>query len=575
IMMLMDTNLSENQKVLGMKIAHRANLEAFGARPGGDLLPIAGMLGKQALFLRDAAVLEKVINVMASEIKITTDRGIKPDLSFHHRTDNVISTLTYGTSFANSFAYWAVKISGTRFRFPEESTRLLIDYFLDGIAKSMVYGIYPDPGAENRDMTRMNALKAAGTELAENLIKISDYRSPELEQIVRLRRGEARPSLKSNRFFWHSSYLVHQRPTYFASVRMHSSRSSNMEQPHNEEGLKMHHFGDGSNFISRKGDEYLNIFPVWDWQKIPGATILQKADVPHWNEVAKKGRSSFSGGVSNGIYGVAAIDLTSVHDPLIAKKAWFLFDTEYVCLGTGISTEADMAVHTTLNQTLLKSDVIVRDEKGKSTRVSGNHKLAKVRWILHDSVGYLFAEPVDLQMFNRQVSGNWRQINHQSWATTEPVNKDVFAAWIDHGKKAKNAFYSYIVIPDATSLILDSYLSKTGVAIIQNSSAIQAVSSRKAGVVQVVFYEPAVLQTTGLYLGVDQPSIVMVNKDGISIADPTQKQEKITITINRKINAAGENIKSSWDESKKVTKLELMLPQGGMAGSTVTIPFNK
>jgi chondroitin AC lyase len=575
ILMLMDTNLTENQKNAGLKIANRANLEAFGARPGGDLLPIAGMLGKQALFTRDEAVLERVITVMASEIKITTDRGIKPDLSFHHRTDNVISTLTYGTSFANSFAYWAVKISGTRFKLPQEATRLLIDYFLDGICKSMVYGIYPDPGAENRDMTRMNALKAAGSELPENLRKISDYRSAELDEIIRLRKGLARPSLKSDRFFWHSSYLVHQRPTYFASVRMHSSRANNMEQPHNEEGLKMHHFGDGSNFISRRGDEYLNIYPVWDWQKIPGATILQKADVAHWNELAKKGRSEFSGGVSNGIYGAAAIDLTSVHDPLKAKKAWFLFDKEYVCLGTAISTDADLPVYTTLNQTLLRNDVIVNDANGKSTLRKGDHNLQKVKWVLHDSVGYLFPAAVDLRLINHEVTGNWRQINHQSWATTDPVKKDVFAAWLDHGKKATNASYLYLVVPNATAAMLDGYIKDAGIEVLSNTNSLQAVTNRKSGVTQMIFYQPGTVQFPGFNLSVKQPCIVMVDQDAITISDPTQKLEKVVLTINRKIDGTGGNFKADWDESKKLATLELVLPKAGMAGSSVIIPLRK
>jgi chondroitin AC lyase len=32
----------------------------------------------------------------------------------------------------------------------------------------------------------------------------------------------------------------------------------------------------------------------------------------------------------------------SVHDPLKAHKAWFFFDNEYVCLGAGINSDADI-----------------------------------------------------------------------------------------------------------------------------------------------------------------------------------------------------------------------------------------
>ena len=88
----------------------------------------------------------------------------------------------------------------------------------------------------------------------------------------------------------------------------------------------MHHFGDGSNFISLTGKEYFNIYPVWDWQKIPGTTVVQKPELPHWKEIAKKGLTDFVGGVSDGEYGAAAFDFASAHDPLKARKAWFFFE---------------------------------------------------------------------------------------------------------------------------------------------------------------------------------------------------------------------------------------------------------
>src|SRR5690606_36266903 len=142
-----------------------------------------------------------------------------------------------------------------------------------------------------------------GPELAANLIKVSDYRRAELEQIIAIRKGEVQPYLTWNRFCWHSEYGTHQRPAYFASVRMHSSRNHTMEQPHNEEGLKMHHVGDGSNFVPLSGQEYYDIFPVWDWQKIPGTTVVQKPVHPHWKEIAKWGLTHFVGGASDGRYG--------------------------------------------------------------------------------------------------------------------------------------------------------------------------------------------------------------------------------------------------------------------------------
>ena len=104
----------------------------------------------------------------------------------------------------------------------------------------MVHASYKDPGSMNRGISRKGYLRAISTEIPENLIKASDYRKKELENIIKIRSGEQKPNLISNRFFWHSEYLSHQREEYFTSVRMFSERNHNMEYPHNKESLKMH-----------------------------------------------------------------------------------------------------------------------------------------------------------------------------------------------------------------------------------------------------------------------------------------------------------------------------------------------
>ena len=60
-----------------------------------------------------------------------------------------------------------------------------------------------------------------------------------------------------------------------------------MEYPYNSEGLLNHHRGDGANHISRTGNEYFNIFPVFDYQKIPGATIMQNESLPAPEQIQK------------------------------------------------------------------------------------------------------------------------------------------------------------------------------------------------------------------------------------------------------------------------------------------------
>jgi chondroitin AC lyase len=580
-LLVLDPELTEKQRTEGLRIAGRANLEAFGARPGGDLIQIAGMLGKQALFARDEQVLERVVKVMAEEIKTTTGRGLKPDLSFHHRTDNVISTLAYGTGYANSFAYWAVKIAGTRYTLPEEATKLLIDYFLDGICQSMVYATYPDLGAKNRGMTRKGALAPVGPELPQHLLLAADYRKDELEEVVKVRKGEKAPAFTDTRFFWHSEYFTHQRPGYFASVRMHSERGNNMEQPHNEEGLKNHHFADGSNFVYRTGQEYFNIFPVWDWQKIPGTTVVQKPELPHWNELAKKGRSAFVGGVTDGAYGAAAMDLVSVHDPLKARKAWFFFDREYVSLGAGISAEAADPVATTLNQCLLNQEVVVKQAKAAAALAKGDHTLAGVSWVAHNGVAYLFPSPTPVRLRNTTASGNWRQINHQAWATEEEVRKDVFTLWLDHGPKPKDAHYAYIVVPGLEPAGVDGYRKNGDIQILANTPETQAVKHRGLNQSQVVFYGAGQINLgNGLTLTADSPCLVMVQASRkaiqkITVSDPSRKLPSLNLQVSARAEGSGGNWSATWNRKTRSSAIRVDLPTGGMAGQSVVLEMGR
>lgn len=580
LLMILDTSVSASQREKGLKIAGRANLQAFGARPGGDLIAIAGMLGKQGLYNRDPAILELVVETMSAEIKISDGRGLQADMSFHHRTDGVISTLSYGANYGNTFSYWGAKISETRFSFPEEKIRLLTDFFLDGMTKSKAFGIVPDLGAKNRGLSREGALKAGGDNLLPSLLTISGYRKDELTQLSNIQNqsggyaGSDNSFLNWNQFFWKSEYVTHQKSSWFSSVRMHSSRQNNVEFPYNEEGLTNHHLTDGSNFISLTGKEYLDIFPVWDWQKIPGTTVLQKPALPHWNQIVKKGTSRFVGAVSDGTYGAAAMDFSSPHDPLRAKKSWFFFKDEYVCLGTGITAASTFPVVTTLNQTLLNGDVVVHAGEEKSTLKKGNHVLKNVSSIGHGGVTYLLQQPQTIQVSNTTATGNWRLITHQDWATEKQVEKEVFTAWIDHGVAPKNQAYVYTVVPLQQ---VSSYTANNPIEVLSNTPALQAVKQHALEITQAVLYEAGSVPLGPTQtMNVNAPCVLMIQmKDNriqsIAVADPSRTLASIKLTLYTKLSLGGEGVENSWNEKSGTTTLSIKLPKHLEAGKTVVV----
>lgn len=550
ILLLMRDELDARELNAGLAIASRSNFDAFGARPGGDFIKMAAINAVTELVRQDTAAFARAIKTMSDQIYVTEDRGIKPDMSFHHRTDGVPSTLSYGRQYASSFAYWADLMRDTRFAFESSAIALVVDYYLDGMRKAMPFGRFDDPGIKNRDVSRRSSSARRSDATARMLARISNYRKDELEN----------PNLRSNQYFWYSHYHSHQRPKYFASVRMYSNRSNNIESPYNEEGLKNHFYADGSQFISRTGREYVNIFPSWDWQKIPGTTVVQVDSFPHWDDMVKKGTTAFVGGVSDGEYGATAFDLLSPLSGLKAHKSWFFFDDEIVCLGSGITSDASQQVMTTLNQSLLHGPVWINDKRETGEK---EQQMQGPAWVNHDSTGYVILNADRIWLRKGKSTGTWRSITHQAGATDEPVTQNIFTLAIDHGTQPQDATYAYIVLPATGESQTQAYARQQAVAVVSNTKELQAVSHTELGIHYAVFYEPGNVTFPGnTRLTTDEPALFIIKSsddgvEGITVADPTRKLEKITFRLE--LATGGD------------TTFTVQLPQGVLAGKSLRL----
>ena len=107
-----------------------------------------------------------------------------------------------------------------------------------------------------------------------------------------------------------------------ASVKMASDRVIGTELV-NEDNLKGFYMGDGALYTYCRGDEYLNIFPFWDWRKIPGITAYEsEAPVPAFFNYGAhvRNKAAFVGGVTDGETGMTAMVLD--RDGLQAHKSW-------------------------------------------------------------------------------------------------------------------------------------------------------------------------------------------------------------------------------------------------------------
>lgn len=580
LMLIIGEELPKNLVDKAQPIIGRAHMNASGARPSGDRIVIASIFAKNLLFIGDREEFNKIIKIIEGEVKFSTGkRGMQHDYSFHHRIDRVNNTTSYGYSkYANAFGEWSYYVANTKYAFSVEKINQLVDYYLDGIYKQLVYGVYSDISVKNRSISHKSSFEPRDIVEIERLLLSTDYRKNELEEIIKLRKGEAKPSSSFSKFFWQTEHFVFQRPDFYTTVRMYSTRNRNMEVPYNGPGKTTHHRADGTNYIMLKGDEYLNIWPVYDWQKISGTTIMQKPELPKPTEIQKDGLTDFVGAVSDGLYGAVAFDFKSPHDMLEAKKSWFFFDEEYVCLGTDINSKPKLAVATTINQVLMRSDVSIMQDAKIIKLKNGVHELNNVKWVYQDKIGYIFPEPTRINLSNQVEKGRWSDITDQKNISEEIVSKEVFMLWFDHGNSPEDASYQYIVVPNVSEQELKETSSNNrNIEIISNTSDIQAVKHNKLGILQIAFYKAGEVEiSNGLKLRMDSQGMAMLQMrenriEKLSISDPSRKLSRIIITVPDIYNIKGDNFIAYPNNEENNTLIVVDLPQGVYAGKSVII----
>jgi chondroitin AC lyase len=301
---------------------------------------------------------------------------------------------------------------------------------------------------------------------------------------------------------------------------------------------------------------------------------MQKPQLPPPGEIQKPGLTTFVGAVSDGYYGAVGFDFISPHDLIRARKSWFFFDDVYVCLGAGIESQSySFPLATTLDQTLLKGDVLLDRGSGAETLEEGEHELEGVKWVYHRGCGYIFPEPTSIQLSNQEESGSWRRITHQSYVSREQVEMDVFKLWIDHGVRpqgrrgglvntpmlARDVKYEYMVVPSTEPGQMDI---DRGIKVLFNERLLQAVKSEKTGLVQAIFYQAGELVISeNLKISIDSPAALILKTDSgviseISAADPSRTLSKLHLSIT---DRAGEQERT------------IELPTGDFAGQSVVL----
>jgi chondroitin AC lyase len=190
--------------------------------------------------------------------------------------------------------------------------------------------------------------------------------------------------------------------------------------------------------------------------------------------------------------------------------------------------------------------------------------------VYHDGMVYYPFGSAVLTAETGKATGNWRRI--ASVYDEEPVEKEVFRLWINHGISPQSASYGYMVFPSATKDDWQQQMKQSGIEPLCLTEKAHVV--RFKNIIQSVFFEPFSFQIPdGETLCADRPCIVMMERDGdrrmLSVCDPTQKEKEIILRISGKWQ--GDYCRYSETDKQTV----ITLPVEHREGESVLLPVER
>lgn len=236
---------------------------------------------------------------------------------------------------------------------------------------------------------------------------------------------------------------------------------------------------------------------------------------------------------------------------LRAKKAYFCFDNEVVCLGAGITSTMDSPVNTHLEH------VRIIDDEKYSQYVDGailpKENFTKIyagatRFLMEGHAGFFVLD--GKKTFARRY--------------VSETNQSFVEFRIQHGKNPTEDTYAYAILPYITKEQLDEYAKAPDVQVIANTAAVQAARENKLGITGFAFYEAG--ECDGIRVS-DGCLVTKKDKDGkltLLVNEPTFKLDTVTLTLEGeyKLTSAHRKASVSYADGKTVITFDFKEAHG-------------
>lgn len=485
--LLFESWLTEAEKAEALNVMANAR---FGMT-GQNKVWLAGNVLMRALLQGDLQLVRESRDQICSEIVLGRVEGIKPDWSFHqHGAQQQFGN--YGLSFLCNMSFYAELFAGTTLALGREQMDILTSFYLKGYRWILWRGHMDVNGLNrqlfhNADIHKAFSLLFAGHALQKS---VPPGEAVAIKQMIdeNFLHPEKVATCLGYKHFYDSDLTIYRTPHWMASVRMASQRVIGTELI-NEDNLKGYYMADGAFYTYVRGDEYHNVFPYWDWRRIPGITTYNVTGaIPTAGGKEARNHSRLVGGCSYGACGLTAMELN--RNGLHAKKAWFFTPDYVLCLGSDIWSERSLPLQTAVDQRL---------HKGKLVQEGNRYH--------HDNTGYLILEADTCTGGVAWQKGQW----HDFMGMYKPrmLSGEVFSLTIKH-RIDRPATYQYVLFPGVSRGDLKRVSPSFNV--LRNDATVQAV--RHEGHYYVAVYQETTLSLDGVIVQTVAPGIYIYKENG-------------------------------------------------------------
>ncbi len=448
---------------------------------GANLLWGAYVSLCHAVIENDPELMKSALSAVAKQLRLDNNgEGIQQDYSFLQPQTQLCNG-GYGRSFVVNIAFIVYTLQKTEYQFSSQELSVLGYYIIQGTRFCIRNRDY-DYLTCGREISRPDFTNADEIRKAIwLLLKVEEMPCRDVMQEQLASFCAEGYSVKGDKFFNESNYYVKRNIAYHIGCHGTSPLLSMGETTNNENMLSANLYAGGATCIMVTGKEYRDIFPLWDFARIPGTTTLIESDQQlaaksHlWN--GKIADNSYCKGICHNNYGLMYQDLN--FNGVTGVIARFFVDDVMIAFGAGLSANTECEVVTTLNQ-CYHSDTILTDQDGlpKNTVYQGK-------------IGYASLDGQEILVESADKQNTWQRIN---LAESAPINGKICTLTIPHGNNPQNASYAYAVVPavapNSVAERLNDVLSK--IHVLRNDPKVQAIKYN--GQVFAVFHQNDTLQ---------------------------------------------------------------------------------